>query len=171
MAKTLQVLRDIVLLITRIGLGAILIVHGWRRWQVVGPQSQVDYLSQFSTPYPQVVVWGTIILELVGGLFLIVGALTPLVAAAVVAQQVLIICYTNWYGYQFLAANVPEFSVSERMMNNVTLGLLALIFLVFGAGRASIDRLFRREKVEEQTPEQDYGDTSITTSPGPYSGP
>ncbi|GAB3748907.1 DoxX family protein [Microlunatus parietis] len=162
MAKTLQVLRDIVLLITRIGLGAILIVHGWRRWQVVGPQSQIDYLAQFSTPYPQVVVWGTIILELVGGLFLIVGALTPLVAAAVLAQQVLIICYTNWYGYQFLAANVPEFSVSERMMNNLTLGLLALIFLVFGAGRASIDRLFRREKVEEPEQQQqqyDYDDT------------
>ena len=88
------------------------------------------------------------------------------VAAAVVAQQVLIICYTNWYGYQFLAANVPEFSVSERMMNNLALGLLALIFLVFGAGRASIDRLFRREKVEEQTPEQDYGDT-VVSPPGP----
>ncbi|MFC7621722.1 DoxX family protein [Microlunatus sp. GCM10028923] len=156
MAKTLQVLRDIVLLITRIGLGAILIVHGWRRWQVVGPQSQIDYLTQFGTPYPQVVVWGAIILELVGGLFLIVGALTPLIAAAVIAQQVLIICYTNWYGYQFLAANVPEFAVSERMLNNLTLGLLAMIFLVFGAGRASIDRLFRREKVEPEQPVDDY---------------
>lgn len=162
MTKTLQVLRDIVLLITRIGLGAILIVHGWRRWQVVGPQNQIDYLAQFSTPYPQVVVWGTIILELVGGLFLIVGALTPLIAAAVLAQQVLIICYTNWYGYQFLAANVPEFSVSERMLNNLTLGLLAMIFLVFGAGRASIDRLFRREKVEPETPPQQYDDQADT---------
>ena len=167
MAKALQVLRDIVLLISRIGLGAILIVHGWRRWQVVGPQSQVDYLSQFSTPYPQVVVWVTIILELVGGLFFIVGALTPLIAAAVLVQQVLVICYTNWYGYQFLAANVPEFAVTERMMNSIVVGLLALIFLVFGAGRASIDRLFRREKVEE--PEVQYEDA--TTAPGPYSSP
>ncbi len=168
MAKALQVLRDIVLLISRIGLGAILIVHGWRRWQVVGPQSQIDYLSQFSTPYPQVIVWVTIILELVGGLFLIVGALTPLIAAAVLVQQVLVICYTNWYGYQYLAANVPEFAVTERMMNSIVVGLLALIFLVFGAGRASIDRLFRREKVEE--PEVQYEDAS-TTSPGPYSVP
>lgn len=166
MAKALQVLRDIVLLITRIGLGAILIVHGWRRWQVVGPQSQIDYLAQFSTPYPQVVVWVTIILELVGGLFLIVGALTPLIAAAVVAQQVLIICYTSWYGYQFVFANVPEFEVTVRMMNSIVTGLLAMIFLVFGAGRASIDRLFKREKVEE--PDSDpYYDETVAAPPGP----
>src|SRR5690606_11430573 len=124
----------------------------WRRWQVVGTQSQIDYLAQFSTPYPQVVVWAAIILELVGGLFLIVGALTPLVAAAVLAEQVLIICYTNWYGYLYVFSDVPEYAVTERLFFNVAIGLLALIFLVFGAGRAGIDRLFRREKadVEEE---------------------
>lgn len=168
MAKALQVVRDIVLLISRVGLGAILIVHGWRRWQVVGPQSQIDYLAQFSTPYPQVVVWVTIILELVGGLFLIVGALTPLIAAAVVAQQVLIICYTNWYGYQYVAANVPEFAVTERMIHSIVVGLLALMFLVFGAGRASIDRLFRREKVEEPQARSDYDyEDTVVGPPGP----
>lgn len=149
MSKALQVFRDIVLLLVRIGLGGILIVHGWRRWLVVGPQSQIDYLSQFSTPYPQVVVWGAIILELVGGLFLIVGALTPLVAAAVLAEQALIISYTSWYGYQYLIANVPEFAVSERMLYSLAIGLLALIFLAFGSGRIGIDRLFHREKPPE----------------------
>jgi len=95
MSKLLQFLRDVALLIARVGLGGILIAHGWRRWQVQGIQRQIDYVAQFGTPYPSVVAWGAILLELVGGIFLVVGALTPLVALAVLAQQVLTICYTN----------------------------------------------------------------------------
>jgi putative oxidoreductase len=142
MAKLLGVLRDIALLIARVGLGGILIAHGWRRWQVQGVRQQIDYLSQFGTPYPTVAAWAAILLELVGGIFLIVGALTPLVAAAVLAQQVLTICYTNWYKHPYLTNAQGAYVGGYEY--NVALGLLALLFLVFGAGRASIDRLFRR---------------------------
>ena len=44
-----------------------------------GIQKQIDYLTQFGTPYPEVAAWGATIFELVGGLFLIVGVLTPIV--------------------------------------------------------------------------------------------
>jgi putative oxidoreductase len=146
MAQFLQVLRDLVLFITRIGLGGILIAHGWRRWQQQGIQQQIDYVSQFGTPYPSVVAWGAILLELVGGIFLIVGALTPLVALAVLAEQVLIICYTSWYKGPYLLNAQGTYHGGYEY--NVALGLLALVFLVFGAGRASIDRLFRRAPAE-----------------------
>ncbi|HEX8508380.1 MAG TPA: DoxX family protein [Propionibacteriaceae bacterium] len=153
MAQFLQVVRDLVLLVARVGLGGILIAHGWRRWQQQGIQQQIDYVSQFGTPYPSVVAWGAILLELVGGIFLIVGALTPLVALAVLAEQVLIVCYTSWYKGPYLQ-NVQG-AYQGGYEYTVTLGLLALVFLVFGAGRASIDRLFRRVPADEGEPVND----------------
>ena len=156
MAQFLQVLRDLVLLIVRLGLGAILIAHGWRRWQGQGIQQQIDYVAQFGTPYPTVVGWGAVLLELVGGVFLVVGALTPLVAAAAVTEQVLIICYANWFrGPYLLDAQGAYLGGYEY---NVALGLLALVLVVFGAGRASIDRLFRRapDEADEPVPHRPY---------------
>lgn len=141
MAKTLQVLRDIALLLARFGLGGIMIAHGWRRWQQLGIDQQVAYLQNFQTPYPEVAVWGAVILELVGGIFLVVGALTPLVALAYLVEQALIISYTNWHEGPWIADGGWEY--------NVALGLLALLFLVFGGGRVSIDRLFRRAPADE----------------------
>lgn len=146
MSQVLQVLRDLALLLARVGLGAILILHGWRRWQVQGIDQQVDYLRQFATPYPEVAGWGATMLELAGGMFLIVGALTPLVALAVVVEQVLIICYTNWYKPPYLLDDAGAYVGGYEY--NVALGLLALLFVVFGAGRASVDRLFHRAPAE-----------------------
>jgi putative oxidoreductase len=138
MAQLLQVVRDLALLLVRFGLGGILIAHGWRRWQEQGIAQQIDYLAQFGTPFPTVAAWGAILLELIGGVFLLVGALTPLVALTVLVEQVLIVCYTNWYKKLYLlnAQGGYEF--------NVALGLLALLLLTFGAGRVAIDQLFRR---------------------------
>jgi putative oxidoreductase len=143
----LQVLRDIALLVARIGLGGILIAHGWRRWQHLGVRSQIDYLRQFGTPYPEVAAYGATLLELVGGIFLIVGALTPLVALAVLVQQVLTISYTNYFRGRYLTDLEGNYVGGYEY--NVALGVLALVFVVFGAGRASVDQLFRRTPSEE----------------------
>jgi putative oxidoreductase len=143
-ASFLSFARGLGLLIARVVLGGILVAHGWDRWQVRGIDSQVDYLNQFGVPYPLYATWGAIALELVGGLFLVVGLLTPLVAAAVAAQQVLIVVWTNWYRGPYLL------SIEGRYVGgfeyNLALTALALLLLVFGGGGASVDRLFRRSK-------------------------
>ncbi len=147
MARFLQVVRDLALLLARIGLGGILIAHGYRRWQVQGIDSQIAYLRQFATPYPQYAAWGGTLLELIGGLFLIVGALTPLVAAAVVAEQVLIVAWTNWYRGLYLTSADPRSpSWQGGYEFNLVIGLLALLFVVLGAGRIALDQLFRRRR-------------------------
>ena len=99
MSKFLQFLRSFGLLIARLGVGGIMITHGLTRWrgQGQGIQKQIDYLTQFGTPYPEVAAWGATIFELVGGLFLIVGALTPIVGLGLLIEQALIIAYTSWY--------------------------------------------------------------------------
>ena len=153
MAKFVQVLRDLALLIARVGLGGILIAHGWRRWQTQGIQQQIDYVSQFGTPYPTAAAWTAILLELIGGAFLVVGALTPLVALAVLAEQVIIVCYTNWFRGPYLLSDQGAYEGGYEY--NVSLGLLALLLLVFGAGRLAVDRLFRRSGADSGDPVND----------------
>lgn len=150
MSTTIQVLRDLALLIARLGLAAILILHGWIRWQGPGQgvQRQIDYLSQFGIPYPAAAAWGAITVEIIGGLFLAVGALTPLAALAVLVEQILIIAYTNWYKGPDLLNSDGTYAGGYEY--NVALGLIAMLLMVFGAGRISVDRLFRRTKVEAE---------------------
>jgi putative oxidoreductase len=147
MDRFLQVVRDLALLLARIGLGGILIAHGWRRWQDQGIDSQVAFLRQYATPFPQYAAWGGTLLELIGGILLIVGLLTPLVAAAVVAEQALIVAWTSWYKGLFLTkVQGATATWNGGYEYNIVIGVLALLFVVFGAGRISVDRLFRRRR-------------------------
>ena len=88
-----------------------------------------------------------IIFELVGGVFLIVGALTRFVGVGLVVLSVLNISYFNfWVGPDLLKADGTYNGGYEY---DVALGLLGVLFFVFGAGAVSIDRLFRRKKPDE----------------------
>ncbi|MGI8459028.1 MAG: DoxX family protein [Propionibacteriaceae bacterium] len=161
MSKFLSFVRGLVLLIARLGLGATLIAHGYRRWQTFGAQSQIDFLTRSGIPQPRVFAYGSIVLELVGGLLLVVGLLTPLVAAFVVAEQALIIAWTNWNRI-FLTNDAGQYVGGFEY--NAVLGLLALIFVVFGAGPAALDRLFRRSK--ETDPELETGRSGASRPTG-----
>jgi len=144
MSSFLRFLQNFGLLVVRLGLGGILLLHGWIRWSS-GVQKQIDYLTQFRTPYAEVAAWGAIIFELVGGVLLIVGALTRIVGLGVLIEQILIIAYTNWYKWPptLLSADGTYKGGYEY---NVALGLLGLLLFVMGGGAVSIDRLFRRKK-------------------------
>ena len=146
MASFLSFLQSFGLLLARLGLGGILLLHGWMRWNA-GVQEQIDYLTQFRTPYAEVAAWGSIIFELVGGVLLIVGALTRLVGLGVLIEQILIIAYTNWYKGPDLFNGDGTYAGGYEY--NVALALLALLLAVFGAGRISVDGLFRRSKPDD----------------------
>lgn len=141
MAGFLHVLRDLALLIARVCLGGVLILHGWRRWQIEGIARQTGYLSQFGIPNPQLLTWGATVLELTGGLFLIFGLLTPLVALAVVVEQGMIIAWTRWFRGPYLNQDGWEY--------NAILASLALVLTTFGAGRAAMDQLFKRSRDDD----------------------
>lgn len=149
MSNFLKVLRDIALLIARVALGGVLLLHAWRRWGIDGVAAQTAYVASYGVPYPDVVAWAGIIGEAGAGLLLIVGLLTPLAAAGVVAEQVLIICWITWRRQPFIADRGYEY--------NVILAVLALIFVVHGAGRASVDSLFRRSR---RTPADEADDAA-----------
>jgi putative oxidoreductase len=146
MTKFVQGLRGVALLLVRVGLGAILVLHGWTHWQLQGPQRQINYLTVLHAPYPLAATWAGIVFEFVGGLFLIVGFLTPLMGLGVMIQQVLIIAYTNWARWPSLRN--PDGSYNGGYEYNVALGLLGLVLLCMGGGVAAVDQLFRGRKSE-----------------------
>ena len=146
MNSVILFLRNFGLLIARLGLGGILLLHGWMRWQGPGQgvAKQVEYLTQFGTPYPQVVAWAAIVFELVGGLFLVLGALTPVIGLGVLVQQILTISYTKYsLGPDLMNSDGSYHGGYEY---NVALGLLGLLFFVYGGGVVSLDRVFRRKR-------------------------
>lgn len=171
MARFLQVVRDLALLLARVGLGWVLIMHGIRRWQDQGIDSQIAYLEQFATPFPTYAAWGGTLLEIVGGIFLIVGALTPLVAAAIVVEQVLIVLYTSWYK-SFYINKVSGDTVTWQggYEYSVVIALLALLLVVYGSGRIGIDRLFRRRKPEDNDTVEDTRPAGTTPRTGSSTG-
>ena len=146
MTKFVQSLRGVALLLVRIGLGAILLLHGWTHWQLQGAQRQIDHLAQLHAPYPAVAAWTGITFELVGGIFLIVGFLTPLIGLCVLLQQILVIVYTNWTKWPALLN--PDGSYNGGYEYDVALGLLGLVLFLMGGGFAAVDHLFRRRKGE-----------------------
>jgi len=141
--KTLiKVVQDIGLLVARLTLGLVLVAHGWQRFtHGIGPT--VDTLTRYGLPEPQLFAWGATVLEVIGGALLIFGLLTPIVAAFVVAEQVMVIAWLKWQNGLWKVADGIEYPVA--------LAALALILVVFGAGRTGVDMLFRRGKKSATT--------------------
>lgn len=138
MARTLQVLRDLVLLVTRIVVGVVLVFRGWHRWVVTGLDAQTELLRRHGVPNPDLMAMAATVLEVVGGILLVIGALTPVVALAVVVEQGLVIAWTKWFRGLSLAGPYGGYEY------NLVLGCLCLLLVVYGAGRVSVDRFFRR---------------------------
>ena len=153
-------LKNVGLLIARLGVGGILLIHGWQHWQA-GVSRLVETYTAVGAPYPEVGAWATIIFELVGGIFLIVGALTRFVGRrhrdAVGAEHLLSQLQLR------SGAPSPDGTYNGGYEYDVALGLLGLLFFVFGAGAISIDRLFKRKK--PVTEEEDLDAPPVLTVP------
>jgi len=167
MSRFVSFWRSFTLLVARLGLGAILLLHGARRVQA-GIPSQIEYLTQFSTPYPKVAASAATTFEIVGGVLLILGALTPLVGLGVLVQQVLTILWTSYY-------KGPDLLKTDGTYNggfeySVALAVLGLVFLAFGGGVASLDRVFRRKpEAEDDEPTDTTGTRTGATAQHPSS--
>ena len=159
-----QFLQSFGLLIARLGTGGILLLHGITHWTGAnqGVAAMRDRYGEVGAPYAEVAAWATIIFELVGGVFLIVGVFTRFVGVGLMVLSVLTISYFSYYAG-------PDLLKSDGTYNggyeyDVALGLLGLLFFVFGAGAVSVDRLFKRKKPVEDTDDAAYLPSSSSSS-------
>ncbi len=137
MQTTVKLLQDLGLLLARLVFGAVMVYHGWTRWQS-GVSTQAEYLAQYGLPEPLLFAWGAVVLEVLGGVMLILGILTPAVAGLFVVEFTMVVLWIRWRNGLAVLSNGYEYSS--------VLAVLALLLTVFGSGRVSVDRLLLRRR-------------------------
>lgn len=140
------ILDDIVLLLARIALGIILIAHGWQKfneWTLAGTAAS---FGDMGVPAPGVTSAFAAIAELVGGVLLLVGLLTPVVALLNVLVQL------GAFALVHVQAGVFVDNGGYELVLALAAGLL--LIAVRGAGKFSIDAMLPGSSYRRSTTQQ-----------------
>jgi putative oxidoreductase len=129
----------------RMILGVGFMVHGWAKWSR-GPAAFAELLKQAHVPFPLANAWLVTLLEISGGLALLLGAFVTIVSLPLILSM-LGAMFTVNINYGFSAVNTigltpegPQFGPPGYEINLLYIaGLVALI--LGGAGPLSIDAL------------------------------
>jgi putative oxidoreductase len=132
----------------RLVVGGGFIAHAYAKLSS-GPDAFADVLHALLVPVPHIMAWLTILVELVGGLAVVLGAFISVASVPLAAVLVVAILTVHWhYGFNTIklvavTAAGPQFGPPGVEVN--VLYLACLIALVLGGpGPLAADRLFRR---------------------------
>lgn len=126
--------RDAALVVLRLILGVIFIAHGWDKVFVDTMPETGGQFAALGVPQAEVSAWIAAFVELLGGGLLILGLLTTAVAAVLALEMLLAFWFAHATNGIFVADGGSELVLA------LFGGLIILI--AFGAGRASLDKLF-----------------------------
>ena len=134
----------------RIILGVGFMVHGWAKLSR-GPAAFAELLKQAQVPLPLANAWLVTLLEIFGGLALLMGAFVAIVSVPLILSMLGAMLTVNIkYGFSAvntigLTAEGPKFGPPGYEINLLYIaGLVALI--LGGAGPLSIDALRSRRR-------------------------
>ena len=127
------VVRDIGLLLARVLLGAVLIVHGGQKLFSNGIEGTGAFFESMGVPAAQAAAAFAGTVELVGGILLVLGVLTQLVAVLVVVVM------AGAYLYVHQAAGIYAADGGWELV--AVIGLAVAVFGLVGPGRYSVDAL------------------------------
>ena len=120
-------------LLLRVWVGANLIIHA-RPKLGKGTQQTVQWIKSMGLPASAAYL--TIILELLGGIFLVIGLLVPVVSSLFVVEMVSnSIMKKRKMGAVYIASGKANYEVDILYL------LLSIVLIVLGAGAFSIDSL------------------------------
>ena len=135
----------------RMIIGVGFMVHGWAKWSR-GPGAFAELLKQAGVPLPLANAWLVTLLEILGGLAVLMGAFVVIVSVPLILSM-LGAMFTVNIKYGFSAVNTigltpegPQFGPPGYEINLLYIaGLVALI--LGGAGPLSIDSLRKRRRL------------------------
>ncbi|GII97236.1 DoxX family protein [Sinosporangium siamense] len=137
---------DIAALIARIVVGIVFVAHGWQK--VAGGHAAVaEMFSAAGIPLSGFAAAITMIIELIGGVLLILGLLTPLVGVLLFLVMLAAFVFVHARNGVFVQDNGFELVGA--------LGSAALLLAAGGAGRISLDHLIFGRKAERRRAEQE----------------
>lgn len=113
--------------IVRIMLGGILIFHGWQLFENQSLDDVSHLMFNMSVPFQEAMAYTGKVVELAGGLFLILGLFTRVMSA---------LLFLNYAIITFVMGTGKIFTADQH---SFLLVLFSLLFFLTGAGRISID--------------------------------
>ena len=121
----------------RLALGIVFTVSGVGKVFAAGPKATgidafAGMLTQLGIPFPTVAAWGVGLLELVGGVLLLVGLFTRVVSALLAVDMAVATALAHFPSGFVVANGGYEYTL--------VLALSAVGLAIGGAGAASIDR-------------------------------
>jgi putative oxidoreductase len=139
------------LLVLRVVVGVGFIAHGLAKWHS-GPARFARLLAQIGTPFPIATAWMVTLLELCGGVALILGALVLLASVPLIGSMLVAMFSVQWrYGYSSvntigLTDAGPVFGPPGYEINLLYIACL-VVLVVLGPGKLSIDHLLARGRL------------------------
>lgn len=129
---------DLGLLLLRFGVGGTFVGHGMQKifglWDGPGIAGFARFLDALGYQQTTTLAWVTGVTELLGGAFVVLGVVTPLAAAGLLALMINTVLLKLGNGF-FVAgasgANAPEL--------DVVLGLAAAAIVLIGPGHIALD--------------------------------
>jgi putative oxidoreductase len=136
--------KSVGLAFVRLALGIVFTVSGVGKVFAAGPKaSGIDafagMLTQLGVPLPTIAAWGVGLLELVGGMLLLVGLFTRVVAALLAVDMAV----------AMVLAHLPSgFVVSNGGYEyTLVLGLVAIGLAFGGSGRISVEQALGKQNI------------------------
>ena len=139
----------------RLIVGYGFMAHGYAKI-LKGPERFVDIVHAIGVPAPEVIGWATIIVELVGGLAILIGAFVPLVSVPMTAI-LLVAAFTvhlpNGFSsikLQAVTAAGAQFGQPGYETDLLYLACLAAL-VMGGSGPFAVDGLLAKVRVRRET--------------------
>ncbi|MGB3441824.1 MAG: DoxX family protein [Actinophytocola sp.] len=130
-----QVARDLVLLVARVGLAVIMLAHAKFFYDLGGLGGVGQMFAQSGVPLPGIAGPANVLFEFVGGIALLLGLAVPIVGALMAVNMVGAWIFMHPGSLFSMEHNGPELVI--------TIGLLSLVLAVVGSGRFGLDHLIR----------------------------
>ncbi|MDV7335032.1 DoxX family protein [Rhodococcus oxybenzonivorans] len=125
--------RNLGILIARVGIGIIFLAHGWQKAFTNGLDKQTAGFESMGVPLPGISAFVVTWLEIIGGLALIVGAAVPIFG---------ILLFLDMVGAFFIAHIDKGIFASEGGYELVlALGVSSLLLAVVGSGAYGVEGL------------------------------
>jgi putative oxidoreductase len=134
--------RDIALLISRLLLGSIMFAHGWQKLITNGIGRTTEGFESMSIPLAIISASFVTVVEFVGSVLLILGALTPVMAA------LNIVIMTGAAVFVHIPKGIFVAQGGWELVGVIAAGMIAIA--ATGPGRYSIDHLVRARQKEYQ---------------------
>jgi putative oxidoreductase len=148
---------DAATLVMRVIVGPIMAYHGWKKVQGGVGNFAKFVATNVDLPAPELVARAVVVIELAGGIFLMLGLLTRLWALLVAGQMISIVFLLKWD-----AGLIGPPGQGGGYELDLVIAASALGLLLIGPGRLSLDHLLSRERVPSGRSEATAGSAAPT---------